>query len=134
MEYLPMGELYFYLRRKEIPFPEALIRGVVAEIIVGMGVLHKFGVVYRELKPENILVTDKGHIKLTDYGLSKVIIEDKQSVSTFVGSLEYMPPEAIEGNGEFGQKGDLWALGVLMFELHFRESPFGFEWREGMPL
>jgi serine/threonine protein kinase len=120
MEYLPMGDLYYYLRRKDFTFPELLVRNLVAEIVVGITVLHNFGIVYRELKPENLLITEEGHIKLTDYGLSKVIIENKQSISTFVGSLEYMPPETLEGDGEFGQKGDLWALGVLMFELLFR--------------
>jgi len=59
------------------------------------------------------MVTQQGHIKLTDYGLSKVIIENKQFISTFIGPLEYMAPEALKG--EFGQKADFWALGVLMF-------------------
>jgi serine/threonine protein kinase len=87
MEYLPMGDLYFYLKKKEIPFTEIIIRGIIAEIVVGIGILHNYGLVYRELKPENLLVTDEGHIKLTDYGLSKVIVEDKKSIETFVGTL-----------------------------------------------
>lgn len=92
MEYLPKGDLYYYLRKKEVHFPEPTIRAIIAEIVVGIAILHNFGVVYRELKPENLLVTEEGHIKLTDYGFSKVIIENKTSVNTFVGSLEYMPP------------------------------------------
>lgn len=48
---------------------------LVAEIIVGLEILHNQGIIYRELKPENILVTNDGHIKLTDYGLSKMIVE-----------------------------------------------------------
>jgi serine/threonine protein kinase len=82
-----MGDIYFYLKKKEIPFNETIIRGIVAEIVVAVDILHKFGLVYRELKPENLLVTEDGHIKLTDYGLSKVIIEEKEAVSTFVGAL-----------------------------------------------
>ena len=58
----------------------------------GVEVLHSYGIIYRELKPENILVTNDGHIKLTDYGLSKMLIEDKTSTCTFVGALEYMAP------------------------------------------
>ena len=113
-----MGDLYFYLKKKEIPFPEQVIQGIIAEIVVGIGILHNYGLVYRQLKPENLLITNQGHIKLTDYGLSKVIIQSKQSISTFVGTLQYMAPEALDG--QFGQKADIWALGVLMYELMFR--------------
>lgn len=120
MEYLPMGDLYFYLRKKEVAFAEADIQNIAAEIVVGLDILHRHGIVYRELKPENIMVTDQGHIKLTDYGLSKVI-DNKTSISTFIGTLEYMAPEALKG--EFGKKADIWALGILMFELMFRDSP-----------
>jgi serine/threonine protein kinase len=51
MEYLPMGDLYFYLKKKEIAFTENVIRGIIAEIVVGIGVLHDYGLIYRELKP-----------------------------------------------------------------------------------
>jgi serine/threonine protein kinase len=61
---------------------------------VGLTFLHRKGIVYRELKPENLLVTNQGHLKLTDYGFSKVI-DDKPFISTFVGTLEYMAPEAL---------------------------------------
>lgn len=69
-----------------------------------------------------MLVTDEGHIKLTDYGLSKVIVESRKSICTFVGTFEYMAPEAYAG--EFGQKADIWSLGILMYELLFKESLF----------
>lgn len=113
-----MGDMFFYLKKKEIIFSQPNIRDILAEIVVGIGIVHKFGLIYRQLKPENLLVTDEGHIKLTDYGFSKLIIEDKQFISTFVGTLEYMAPEAIYG--QFGQKADIWSLGVLMYELMFK--------------
>lgn len=116
-----MGDLCFYLRKKEVLFSEQIVRVIIAEIVVGIGILHKSGLVYRQLKPENILITDQGHIKLTDYGLSKIIIEQRQSISTFIGALQYMAPEALNGN--FGQKADIWALGILMYELMFKENP-----------
>jgi serine/threonine protein kinase len=119
MEHLSKGDLYFYLRKKEVAFAEADIQNIAAEIVVGLDILHRHGIVYRELKPENIMVTEQGHIKLTDYGLSKVI-DNKNSISTFIGTLEYMAPEALKG--EFGKKADVWALGILIFELMFRDS------------
>ena len=117
-----MGDLYYYLTKKEAPFTEDVILNILSEIVVSIGFLHEQGIVYRELKPENLLVNDEGHIKLTDYGLSKVIIEDRKSISTFVGTLEYMAPEAY--SGEFGQKADIWSLGVVMYELLFKEGLF----------
>ncbi len=84
--------------------------------------MHSQGIVYRELKPENVLVTDDGHLKLTDYGLSKIIPQDRDLISTFVGTIEYMAPEAYGGN--FGQKADIWSLGILLYELMFRENIF----------
>lgn len=60
---------------------------LVSEIIVGIEILHSQGIIYRELKPENILVTNDGHVKLTDYGLSKMIVEEHNTLSTFIGTL-----------------------------------------------
>ena len=122
MEYFPRGDIYFYLKRKEFMFSEDIIRRLVAEIIIGIETLHAEGIIYRELKPENLLVTSDGHIKLTDYGLSKMIIEEKNPISTFVGTLEYTAPEAILGH--YGKEVDLWAIGVLMHELRFEKNPF----------
>lgn len=87
MEYMPRGDIYYYLRRKEYIFTEDVIRMLVAEIIMGIEILHAEGIIYRELKPENILVTNDGHVKLTDYGLSKMIISETNQISTFIGTL-----------------------------------------------
>lgn len=87
MEYMPRGDIYYYLRRKEYIFTEDIIRMLVAEIIMGIEILHAEGIIYRELKPENILVTNDGHVKLTDYGLSKMIVSETNQISTFIGTL-----------------------------------------------
>lgn len=97
MEYLSKGDIYFYMDRRECVFTEEIIRDLMSQIIVGIEILHQSGILYRELKPENILVTDEGHIKLTDYGLSKVIIEDKKNFETYFGALEYTAPEVLSG-------------------------------------
>ena len=98
MEYLSKGDIYFYFKKKEVKFSEDVVRNLISEIVYGVEVLHSYGIIYRELKPENILVTNEGHIKLTDYGLSKMLIENKTFTCTFVGALEYMAPEAVRGN------------------------------------
>ena len=54
---------------------------------MGIEILHSEGIIYRELKPENILVTNEGHVKLTDYGLSKMIVSENNPISTFIGTL-----------------------------------------------
>ena len=87
MEYMAKGDIYYYLKRKEFEFTEPIIKGLVAAIIVGIEILHAEGNIYRELKPENILVTEDGHIKLTDYGLSKMIVSETNQNSTFIGTL-----------------------------------------------
>ncbi len=92
MEYMPRGDIYYYLKRKECLFTEDIIKIVVAQIIMGLEILHGEGIIYRELKPENILVTSDGHVKLTDYGLSKMIVSENNPISTFIGTLEYTAP------------------------------------------
>jgi serine/threonine protein kinase len=92
MEYLPRGDIYYYLKQKTIVFREDIIKSLVSEIIVGIEILHNYGIIYRELKPENILVTNEGHIKLGDYGLSRMITKEQNQLTTFIGTLSYMPP------------------------------------------
>lgn len=60
-----------------------------------------------------MLVTAEGHVKLTDYGLSKMLVEDKTSTCVFVGVLDYMAPEVVKG--DYGKEVDLWSVGILIF-------------------
>ena len=125
MEYFIKGDLYFYTRKEgkdKVQFSDEALQGVLAEIVVAMEFLHSQGVVYRNLKPENILITDDGHIKLTDYVLSKNMEgESKKGVYTFKGSIQYMAPQIIKG--PFGHKADVWALGIVAYEMKFRQNP-----------
>lgn len=72
VDFLNGGELYYHLRKK-VKFNEKMARFYIAEILLALEDLHTVGIIYRDLKPENILLDSSGHIKLTDFGLSKLV-------------------------------------------------------------
>lgn len=109
LEYVPGGELFSHLRR-EGKFSESAARFYASEIALAFEYLHTFNIVYRDLKPENLLLTAKGHVKVTDFGFAKVV-EDR--TYTLCGTPEYLAPEIIQSKGH--NKGvDWWAIGILM--------------------
>jgi len=95
MDYLPGGEMYYHLRRDRA-FSEVRAKFYAAEILLALECLHLNRVVYRDLKPENILLDSDGHIKLTDFGLSKILKKGERTFS-FCGTPEYLAPEVIQG-------------------------------------
>jgi len=123
MDYVNGGELFFHLQ-KDRKFPEERVRFYIAEIVLGLEYLHNNGVLYRDLKPENLLLTDEGHICMTDFGISKEGLEsDDARTATFCGTPEYLAPEVLECNG-YGKPVDWWSLGTLMFEMLTGLPPF----------
>lgn len=96
MEFVNGGEIYFHLKRAK-RFHEDLIRFYAAELVVALQYLHDQRIIYRDLKPENILLDSVGHIKLTDFGLAKILTTEK--TYTFCGTPEYMAPEVLKGDG-----------------------------------
>jgi serine/threonine protein kinase len=123
MDYVNGGELFFHLQ-KDRKFPEDRVRFYIAEIVLGLEYLHDNGVLYRDLKPENLLLTDEGHICMTDFGISKEGLEsDDARTATFCGTPEYLAPEVLECNG-YGKAVDWWSLGTLMFEMLTGLPPF----------
>ncbi|CAJ0920043.1 unnamed protein product, partial [Mesorhabditis belari] len=96
-----------------------------AEIILALHFLHSRGIIYRDLKLDNVLIDTDGHIKLTDYGMGKENIGPGDVTSTFCGTPNYIAPEILRGD-DYGFSVDWWALGVLMFEMMAGRSPFDF--------
>jgi len=113
MEYVNGGELFFHLSREKI-FDEPRTRFYIAQITLAMTYLHGRGIIYRDLKLENLLLDNKGNIKITDFGLCKEEIQFGDSTSTFCGTPEYLAPEVLEDN-DYGRPVDWWGVGVVMY-------------------
>uniref|UniRef100_A0A8C8IQ63 protein kinase C n=1 Tax=Oncorhynchus tshawytscha TaxID=74940 RepID=A0A8C8IQ63_ONCTS len=122
IEYVNGGDLMFHMQRQR-KLPEEHARFYAAEICIALNFLHEKGIIYRDLKLDNVLLDHEGHIKLTDYGMCKEGIRPGDTTSTFCGTPNYIGPEILRGE-DYGFSVDWWALGVLMFEMMAGRSPF----------
>ncbi|KAI8812359.1 molecular mechanism For the regulation of protein kinase B Akt By hydrophobic motif phosphorylation [Cladochytrium replicatum] len=121
-EYVNGGELYFHISNFG-RFSEERVCFYAAEILLAVGCLHRKGVIYRDLKLENVLLAKDGHVKITDFGLSKQGADVESEVIEIVGTLEYLAPEVILGR-EYSFAADWWAYGVILFEMLCGFHPF----------
>lgn len=87
---------------------------------MGLEYIHKLGMIYRDLKPENLMIDYRGFVKITDFGFCKPV---KDRTYTLCGTPEYIAPEVIKNKG-YGNSADWWSYGVLIFELNAGFSPF----------
>jgi serine/threonine protein kinase len=129
LDYCAGGELFFHLGKLG-KFPEPRARFYAAEIILAISYCHQLDIVYRDLKPENVLLTAEGHIRLTDFGLSKEGISSSSSgANSFCGTPEYLAPEILNRQGH-GRAVDWWSLGALLYEMLTGLPPFYCQDRE----
>jgi len=122
LDYLNGGELFFHLQREK-QFSEPRARFYSAEIGSALGYLHKKNIIYRDLKPENLLLDRFGHVVLTDFGLCKENIKLKDMTSTFCGTPEYLAPEVILKKA-YDKTVDWWCLGTVLYEMLVGLPPF----------
>ncbi|KAJ3020572.1 Ribosomal protein S6 kinase beta-1 [Thoreauomyces humboldtii] len=121
LSYASGGELFSYLAREKM-FSEDVAGFYVAELLLALEHLHGLGIIYRDLKPENVLLGADGHVLLTDFGLSKVALDAR----TVCGTIEFMAPEVLDDRRTEGydKAVDFWSLGVMLFDMLTGSPPF----------
>jgi serine/threonine protein kinase len=121
MEYISGGDLMLHIQRGQFGTKRAQF--YAAEVCLALKYFHENGVIYRDLKLDNIMLTLDGHIKVADYGLCKEEMWYGSTTSTFCGTPEFMAPEILLDK-KYGRAVDWWAFGVLIYQMLLQQSPF----------
>ncbi|TIA71640.1 hypothetical protein E3P94_02233 [Wallemia ichthyophaga] len=121
MEYVSGGDLMLHIQRQQ--FTPRQAKFYASEVLLALEYFHQEGIIYRDLKLDNILLTLDGHVKVADYGLCKENMGNGNTTSTFCGTPEFMAPEILLEQ-RYTCAVDWWAFGVLIYEMLLGQSPF----------
>lgn len=122
MEFVRGGELFSYLRSSG-SFSSPTICFYAAQVACMFEYLHNKGIIYRDLKPENLLIDEVGYLRLTDFGFAKLC---PTRTYTFCGTPDYLAPEILLNKGH-GKAVDWWTFGILLYEMLTGFTPFADE-------
>ena len=122
LDYCPGGDLGKVLCREK-RFTEDRARIYLAEVLLALEDLHKRDIIFRDLKPDNVVLDADGHALLTDFGLSKEGVLDNEGAKSFCGSVAYLAPEMLKRIGH-GKSVDWYLLGVLLYEMLVGIPPY----------
>lgn len=122
LELCPNGDLAGLIAAKE-RLEEEVACFYAAELVLTLEYIHSHNIVYRDLKPENVLLDREGHIRLTDFGIAKPVQSVSEVTKTFCGSPAYLAPEAVARAGST-QAADIYGLGVVIYEMLVGSPPF----------
>ena len=121
LDYCPIGDLSYQIQINL--FEEEEAKFYIAELILAIEYLHKKDIIYRDMKPENILIDEDGHIKLADFGLAKENVKNDTPNKTFCGSPQYLSPEMLSKEGTT-KSSDIYGIGAILFEMVTGAPPF----------
>lgn len=122
MEYVE-GKNLKQLLSEKTPFSSERIAEIVGQVGEALDYAHRRGIVHRDVKPANIIITPEGQVKITDFGIAKTEKSNLTTTGQFLGTPNYMSPEQVTGDAVDGRS-DLFSLGVVLYELLTRKKPF----------
>jgi len=118
------------ITERPLPLGEAL--SIAIQIAEGLQEAHEKGIVHRDIKPHNVMLTAKGQVKIMDFGLASLSGRSKLTKSgTTLGTPAYMAPEQLEG-GDVDRRADIWALGCVLYEMLTQRTPFDAEYEQAI--
>ena len=127
MEYVEGTTLEKRMREGLLPLEENL--DYIHQTALALAYAHERGVVHRDIKPSNIMITSAGKVKLMDFGIAKVVGDQKLTMTGLaLGSIHYMSPEQIQNSdGVFDQRSDIYSLGIVLYETTTGQKPYDAE-------
>ncbi|KAF1315694.1 Agc/akt protein kinase, partial [Globisporangium splendens] len=127
MNYYGGGDLFHHMSKgASCRIPADRAHFYTAELVLGIHHLHQHDILYRDIKPENVMIDAEGHIALVDFGLAKLHVSNYNGAKTMAGSPQYTAPELLlpKAKRSYGKAADWWSLGILLYEMSVGKSPF----------